>query len=164
MCRLLTLRDRVVTQFTSQKLTQFLVQGGKKFEIPAPTYDGISDTSDITAEFCENQFEVFGDRNRFSEVGGWSQLQKALSIPMVLVMSIWDDVSSINTGRMQVTDSVGPALCQHALARFHLPPGEGGHSWCCSRRLSAGFRRACRCGVAVCQSVSDLPPVTMFFD
>ncbi|KAH8180266.1 glycosyl hydrolase family 7 domain-containing protein [Sarocladium implicatum] len=81
----------VVTQFTSQKLTQFLVQGGKKFEIPAPTYDGISDTSDITAEFCENQFEVFGDRNRFSEVGGWSQLQKALSIPMVLVMSIWDD-------------------------------------------------------------------------
>ena len=46
------------------------------------------------------------------------------------------------------------ALCQHALARLHLPSGEGGHPWCCSRRLSAGFRRPFRCGVAVRQCVS----------
>ena len=84
---------RVVTQFAPNKLTQFLVQNNKKFVIPSPTYEGISDSSDITPEFCKNQFEVFGDRNRFDEVGGFPQLTKALNIPMVLVMSIWDDVS-----------------------------------------------------------------------
>jgi cellulose 1,4-beta-cellobiosidase len=81
----------VVTQFAPNKLTQFLVQNNKKFVIPSPTYEGISDSSDITPEFCKNQFEVFGDRNRFDEVGGFPQLTKALNIPMVLVMSIWDD-------------------------------------------------------------------------
>ncbi len=34
-----------------------------------------------------------GDRDRFTEVGGWDQLIKAFQVPMVLVMSIWDDVS-----------------------------------------------------------------------
>lgn len=82
-----------MSQFASNKLTQFLVQDGKKFVIPAPTYSGISTTSDITPTFCENQFKVFGDRNRFSEVGGWTKLNEALRIPMVLVMSIWNDVS-----------------------------------------------------------------------
>ncbi|KAK0386021.1 hypothetical protein NLU13_5858 [Sarocladium strictum] len=81
----------VVTQFAPRKLTQFLVQNGKKFVIPSPTYDGISSSSDITPEFCDNQFEAFGDRNRFNEVGGWSKLDEALNLPMVLVMSIWDD-------------------------------------------------------------------------
>jgi cellulose 1,4-beta-cellobiosidase len=81
----------VVTSFASDQLTQFLVQGGKRIDIPAPTYDGISDTSNISADYCTNQFSVFGDRDRFSEVGGWSQVQAALSLPMVLVMSIWDD-------------------------------------------------------------------------
>ncbi|MBH1945560.1 hypothetical protein I5L01_15165, partial [Erythrobacter sp. YJ-T3-07] len=68
-------------------------QDGAKIEIPAPTYDGISDSSAITPEFCTNQFSVFGDRDRFSEVGGFAQLNKAFQVPMVLVMSIWDDVS-----------------------------------------------------------------------
>ncbi|KFH41332.1 Exoglucanase-like protein [Hapsidospora chrysogenum ATCC 11550] len=86
-----TRKFTVVSQFTADKLTQFLVQNGQKFEIPAPTFDGISDSSDITDDLCNNQFEVFTDRNRYSEVGGWSQLQQALTLPMVLVMSIWDD-------------------------------------------------------------------------
>ncbi|KAH6657326.1 putative cellulose 1, 4-beta-cellobiosidase [Truncatella angustata] len=81
----------VVTQFQPDKVTQFFVQNGAKIEIPSPTYDGISDSSAITPEFCENQFKVFGDRDRFSEVGGFPQLNKALQVPMVLVMSIWDD-------------------------------------------------------------------------
>lgn len=84
----------MVSQFAPNKLTQFLVQDGKKFVIPAPTYDGISSSSDITPELCDNQFKVFDDRNRFKEVGGWSKLNEALTIPMVLVMSIWDDVGS----------------------------------------------------------------------
>ena len=77
---------------------QYFVQGGKKIDIPPPGFDGISKSSAITPEFCENQFKAFGDKDRFNEVGGWPLLNKALAIPMVLVMSIWDDVS----GHLQI--------------------------------------------------------------
>lgn len=98
----LTLRS-VVTQFQEKKVTQFFVQNGKKIEIPAPTYEGISDSSAITPEFCTNQFKVFDDRDRFSEVGGFPQLAKAFQVPMVLVMSIWDDVSTFVLGYIAYT-------------------------------------------------------------
>ncbi|KAL2204605.1 glycoside hydrolase [Sarocladium strictum] len=81
----------VVSQFSPNKLTQFLVQDGVKHVIPSPTYDGLPDSSDITPDFCTNQFKVFDDRDRFAEVGGFTALNEALTIPMVLVMSIWDD-------------------------------------------------------------------------
>jgi len=81
----------VVTQFTSTKLTQFFVQGGKKIPIPAPAFDGFPKEGSITPEYCTAMFKVFGDRDRFSEVGGFPQLAKALQLPMVLVLSIWDD-------------------------------------------------------------------------
>jgi len=73
-----------------------MVQGGKKLVIPPPTWDGLpKDSSAITPEFCDAQFTAFGDHNRFKDVGGFDQLNKALGVPMVLVMSIWDDVSSL---------------------------------------------------------------------
>ncbi|EOO02288.1 putative exoglucanase 1 protein [Phaeoacremonium minimum UCRPA7] len=81
----------VVTRFETNKVSQFFVQDNKKIEIPAPTYEGLPSSSNITPDFCENQFKVFGDRNRFSEVGGFDQLNNAFKVPMVLVMSIWDD-------------------------------------------------------------------------
>jgi cellulose 1,4-beta-cellobiosidase len=59
--------------------------------MPAPTWEGIPKVTAITPEFCTAQFKTFGDRDRFEEVGGFSQLNAALEIPMVLVMSIWDD-------------------------------------------------------------------------
>lgn len=85
--------NRVVTQFDENKVTQFFVQNGKRIEIPGPTYDGLPSGSAITPEYCENQFKVFDDRDRFSEVGGFTQLNAAFRVPMTLVMSIWDDVS-----------------------------------------------------------------------
>lgn len=54
---------------------------------------GISETADITPEYCSNQHTVFDEFNRFEEVGGFSKLNEALALPMVLVMSIWNDVS-----------------------------------------------------------------------
>jgi cellulose 1,4-beta-cellobiosidase len=78
-------------------LTQFFVQNGERIEIPAPTYEGISDSSAITPELCTNQFTVFDDFSRFEEVGGFPQLNEALAVPMVLVMSIWDDVSNFRS-------------------------------------------------------------------
>lgn len=83
----------VVSQFGSDAFTQYFIQDGERIDVPAPTFDGISDTSEITAEFCTNQFSVFDERDRYAEVGGWSAMQDAISIPMVLVMSIWNDVS-----------------------------------------------------------------------
>jgi cellulose 1,4-beta-cellobiosidase len=74
-------------------MTQFFVQNNKKITIPPPTFEGLPASADITPEFCTKVFDVFGDKNRFDEVGGWPQLNAALKIPMVLVMSIWDDVS-----------------------------------------------------------------------
>lgn len=70
------------------------MQNSKKIDIPPPAFEGISASSAITPEFCLNQFKAFGDKDRFNEVGGFPLLNKALAIPMVLVMSIWDDVSS----------------------------------------------------------------------
>lgn len=84
----------VVSQFQENKLTQFFVQNGAKIEIPAPKHEGLpQDSSAITPELCSAMPQVFGDRDRFAEVGGFDALNKALAVPMVLVMSIWDDVS-----------------------------------------------------------------------
>ncbi|KAM7184712.1 Glycoside hydrolase [Rhypophila sp. PSN 637] len=87
-----TKKFTVVSQFRDNRLTQFFVQNGQKIEVPAPQIDGVpSDSSDITPEFCTSQFAAFDDRDRFAEVGGFDQLNAALRVPMVLVMSIWDD-------------------------------------------------------------------------
>ncbi|KAF9873933.1 cellulose -beta-cellobiosidase [Colletotrichum karsti] len=82
----------VVTRFENNRMSQFFIQDGNTIEIPGTTYPGIpNETADITPEFCEAQFSVFGERDRFNEVGGWGKLNSALEIPMVLVMSIWSD-------------------------------------------------------------------------
>jgi cellulose 1,4-beta-cellobiosidase len=82
----------VVSQFTSTGLTQFFVQDGVRIDPPAPTWEGLPNSSEINDELCSNVFNVFNDYDRFAEIGGWSILQDALSKPMVLVMSIWADV------------------------------------------------------------------------
>lgn len=81
----------VVSQFEANKLTQFFVQDGKKIEIPGPTIDGFPASSNITPEYCTAEVTAFGDRDRFTEVGGFDQLNEVWSMPVVLVMSIWDD-------------------------------------------------------------------------
>ncbi len=47
----------------------------------------------ITEEFCEAAKDIFGDSEKFHEMGGLPQMAEALAKPMVLVMSLWDDVS-----------------------------------------------------------------------
>lgn len=82
----------VVTQFTEDAYTQFFVQGGARIDIPAPAdYPDLPASSNITDDYCSTVFDVFEDRNRYEEVGGWAALTDALSNPMVLVMSIWAD-------------------------------------------------------------------------
>ena len=82
-----------MTQFTATSLTQFFIQDGQRFDIPTPKYDGVPNSSQITQEFCDNIFNVFTEHDRYTEVGGWPAMVDALSVPHVLVMSIWADVS-----------------------------------------------------------------------
>ena len=82
----------VVTQFSKNKIYQFFVQGGKKIDMPDSKIDGVSGNA-ITPEYCKAQFQAFGDRDRFNEIGGWDQMNNALNGKWVLVMSLWDDVS-----------------------------------------------------------------------
>lgn len=82
--------NSVVTQFSAGKINQFFVQGGQKIEAPMATHEGVTGNGP-SEEFCSSQFTTFGDRDRFTEVGGWDAMNKALSSPWVLVMSLWDD-------------------------------------------------------------------------
>jgi hypothetical protein len=89
-------QNSVVSRFERNRLSQFFVQDGRKIEVPPPTWPGLPNSADITPELCDAQFRVFDDRNRFAETGGFDALNEALTIPMVLVMSIWDDVCGTN--------------------------------------------------------------------
>lgn len=87
-----TKKFTVITRFEQDAMYQVFIQDGKTIEVPAPNMEGIpSDSNKINAAFCTAAPTVFDDRNRFDEIGGYSQLTEALAIPMVLVMSIWSD-------------------------------------------------------------------------
>lgn len=75
-------------------MSQVFIQDGVTIEVPVPNVEGIpSDTNTINPEFCEAAPIAFDDFDRFGEVGGYPVLNDALGLPMVLVMSIWSDVS-----------------------------------------------------------------------
>jgi cellulose 1,4-beta-cellobiosidase len=87
----------VVTQFltsggTLSEIKRFYVQNGKTIPNSASTISGTSGNS-ITSTYCSAQKVAFGDTDSFNNKGGMAQMSKALAAPMVLVMSLWDDVS-----------------------------------------------------------------------
>lgn len=93
-----TQKMTVVTQFIKgddgdlSEIKRFYVQNGKVVPNSESTVPGVSGNS-ITSDFCTKQKSVFGDRDSFTENGGLSQMGSAVASPMVLVMSLWDDVS-----------------------------------------------------------------------
>ncbi|KAL8314806.1 hypothetical protein RB593_008416 [Gaeumannomyces tritici] len=100
-----TKKFTVITRFQPGRQYQVLMQGGRTFEVPGAKFDGIpGENAHLTPEFCDAQFSVFDDRNRFKEVGGFTKLDAAVRIPMVLVMSIWNDHHS----NMLWLDSIYP--------------------------------------------------------
>lgn len=88
-----TKKFTVITRFSPDRMYQVFIQDGRTIEVPGAKWAGVPETSEITPEYCERQFAVFNERDRFNEVGGYPQLNAALNIPMTLVMSIWSDVS-----------------------------------------------------------------------
>lgn len=84
----------VVTQFvgsgTLTEIKRFYVQNGKVIPNSQSTISGTSGNS-ITTDYCTAQKVAFGDQDVFAQKGGLAQFSKAVSAPMVLVMSLWDD-------------------------------------------------------------------------
>lgn len=82
-----------MTRFDTTAITQFFVQGGKKIDVPPPTWEGLPKHSGLSPEMCASAAQVFGERGRFNSTEDWTSYQRLLSQPMVLAMSIDHDVS-----------------------------------------------------------------------
>lgn len=103
----------VVTQFITADGTdtgdltairRLYVQDGEVIQQADTDIAGITTTNEVTDQFCDEQKEVTGDQNKWSEVGGMSAFSDNLDDGMVLVMSIWDD----HAARMLWLDSTYP--------------------------------------------------------
>ena len=94
-----TKKFTVVTQFITgadgslSSIKRFYVQDGTVIPNSESTIEGTSG-NEINAEYCSAQKVAFGDTDNFADKGGLAQMSKALEGDMVLVMSLWDDVSS----------------------------------------------------------------------
>lgn len=83
----------VVTRFDEHQVTQFFIQDGKKIDLPNPIWDGLpKDTTGLSAEMCLKKPVVFDERDVFGENNGWESHIKLMKTPMILTMSILDDV------------------------------------------------------------------------
>lgn len=88
----------VVTQFIKgddgdlAEIKRYYVQGGKVIPNSDSAIEGNGGNS-ITPEFCKTQKTAFGEEDHFNIQGGFPQFSKGVGGPMVLVMSLWDDVS-----------------------------------------------------------------------
>lgn len=87
----------VVTQFPASgsevtAIRRFYIQNGVRFEQPNVTNIPGQSGNEINADYCKAEEAEFGGGS-FTKHGGLSQMSDALSKGMVLVMSIWDDVS-----------------------------------------------------------------------
>jgi cellulose 1,4-beta-cellobiosidase len=87
----------VVTQFIGSgeltEINQFFVQGGTTIPMPNSTWPTLTGYNSITPDYCKAQKAEFGDTDDFDAKGGFSAFTTAVSSGMVLVMSLWDDVS-----------------------------------------------------------------------
>lgn len=88
----------VVTQFVEESgslsaIKRFYVQNGVVIANSESEVEGVAGYNNITDEYCTSQKTAFGDEDVFSSVGGLAQMGDAMTSPMVLVMSVWDDVS-----------------------------------------------------------------------
>lgn len=88
----------VVTQFIKgdtdslAAIRRFYVQNDVVIPNSVSTVYGTGG-NEINEAFCKAQKIAFGDRDDFTTKGGMTQMSAAVSEPMVLVMSLWDDVS-----------------------------------------------------------------------
>lgn len=134
-----TKKMSVVTQFLKgsdgalSEIKRFYVQNGKAIPNSESDIAGLPGNS-VKKDFCDAQKRIFENRDSFAEKGGLAQMSKAVAAPMVLVMSLWDDVSHIPGKNLSPAPSLSTvlwhiirlyvfdfsALLQHALAGLYL--------------------------------------------
>lgn len=88
----------VVTQFLTDdsgalsEIKRFYVQDGVVIGNAESDMTGVSGNS-INDEYCTAQKEATNSTNSFADKGGFDSMTTAMKSGMVLVMSLWDDVS-----------------------------------------------------------------------
>jgi cellulose 1,4-beta-cellobiosidase len=93
-----TKKVTVVTQFIAgddgnlAEIKRFYVQDGKVIANADSQIEGVTGNT-ITQDYCDAQKKVFGDEGSFNNNGGLAKMGEAVAAPMVLVMSLWNDVS-----------------------------------------------------------------------
>lgn len=103
-----TKKVTVVTQFHTDSsgglsdITRFYVQDGVVFANANSEIPGNPGNS-INKEFCDAQKAAFGDTDTYNRHGGGAKMGEALDDGMVLVLSLWDDVSDLP---LQLSDSI----------------------------------------------------------
>ncbi|KAI1259186.1 glycosyl hydrolase family 7 protein [Xylariaceae sp. FL1019] len=115
----------VVTQFIEEggalaSINRFYIQDG---EVIANSESAVPDVTgnSLTEEYCDAEHEAFGGTYSFSDHGGWAGFSDAISQPMVLVMSIWDDYAD----SMLWLDSTYAGNQTYGLARGTCPTDSG---------------------------------------
>jgi cellulose 1,4-beta-cellobiosidase len=94
-----TKKMTVVTQFPASgssvtAIRRFYIQNGVRFEQPNALNIPGNTGNEISSAYCAAEEAAFGGSS-FSDKGGLPQMSDALTKGMVLVMSIWDDVSAL---------------------------------------------------------------------
>lgn len=76
-------------------MTQFFLQDGVKIDAPVPVLDGFGGAAvgGLSGEYCETKARVFQEPDTFLELGGFQRQSQILRQPLVLALSINDDVS-----------------------------------------------------------------------
>ena len=127
----------MVTQFLTDasgnlnNVVRYYVQNGVLIGTPQATnIPGFTGNS-ITPSYCPAQHSAFGETDYFTQKGGFANVQAGFEAGMVLVLSLWDDVSAATfvfplalTSYCTLRATDHPlllALCQHALAGLDLP-------------------------------------------
>lgn len=108
-----TSKFTVVTQFVTSdgtsrgeltEIRRLYVQNGIVIENSVVNVKGIPAVNSISTEFCDKKEEVFGDPTFFNTYGGLTNMGGALGRGVVLVLSLWNDLS----GGMLWLDGVFP--------------------------------------------------------
>ena len=123
----------VVTQFLTSnnqttgdlvEIRRVYVQDGVVIQNSKTNIPGMDAFDSVTDEFCNAQKTMFGDTNRFEQLGGLKVMGDSFQKGMVLVMSLWDD----HEANMLWLDSSYPTdadPAQPGIARGSCPTTSG---------------------------------------
>lgn len=106
------------------EIRRLYVQNGKVIQNSAANFPGLKAYTGISDAFCNDQKQLFGDKNAFEANGGLKSMGTAVENGVVLVLSLWDDYAA----RMLWLDSSYPVNASSStpgVARGNCPTTSG---------------------------------------